>query len=170
VAEQRAAVACVAAGVAWLALVVASALDLSGSAYHAAMGVALAWLVFAWWFFGRLWSARGPRARAGFWLVLGGLVLATVGAPFEASGLFVLGVFAMLVGGPTAAVGLRRSGLPFWALALVCLIGFGVLCGDLFTDAPLPAALGGIGFFAAGWIALGLLLRRRPYAFSSTPT
>ena len=167
---QRAAVACVAAGVVWLGLLVASALDLSASAYHAVMGVALAWLVVAWWLFGRLWSARGSRARAGFWIVLVGLALAAVGAAFEAGGAFVFGVFAMLVGGPTAAVGLRRSGLPLWALALVCFVGFGVLFGDLFMDAPLLAAAGGIGIFAAGWIALGRLLWQQPYAFSSTPT
>jgi hypothetical protein len=158
--------------VVWLALLVASVLDLSGSVYHAVMGVALAWLVLAWWLFGRLWSSRTPRARAGFWVVLVGLALAAIGAPFEAGGAFVLGVFLMLVGGPTAAVGLRRSGLPLWALALVCFVGFGVLCGDLFMDAPLLAAAGGIGLFGAGWIALGTLLWRRPfpYAFSSTPT
>lgn len=168
-AERRAAVACVAAGVAWLALVAGSAL-LSSQWYHVLMGVALVVMAAAWWLVGRDWRRRGFRARNGFWLVLVGLVLSAVGAPLEAGGPFLLGVLLLLVGGPTAAVALRREALPFWALVLICLLGFGVLFGDLFMDAPLLAALGGIGFFGAGWIALGVLLSRQPYAFSSTPT
>jgi hypothetical protein len=174
VAERRAAVACIAAGVAWLALVPASVLlrgdDLSGAGYHRVMAVALWLLVAAWWYFGRAWRPEGFRARNGFWLGLAGFALAAVGAPFEAAGPFLLGVLLLLVAGPTAAVALRRAALPLWALALICLVGFGVLFGDLFAEAPLAAAAGGIGFFAAGWIGLGMLLWRQPYAFSSTPT
>jgi hypothetical protein len=74
------------------------------------------------------------------------------------------------VGGPTAAVALRRSGLPLWLLALVTLLGFGVFAGNALHESPLVAAAIGLGLFAAGWIGLGALLSRRPYAFSSTPT
>ena len=166
----RAAVACVAAGVAWLLLVPASALDLSSSAYHGMMAGALVVAAVAWWLVGRTWPRGDLRARSSFWLVLAGFALTAAAAVLEAGGLFVLGLFLLLVGGPTAAVALRRAGLPFWALVFVCLLGFGVLGGDLCVDAPPLAALGGLGLFAAGWIALGLLLRERPYAFSSTPT
>ena len=169
IADRRAAFACVAAGVAWLVLVPASQL-FSSDGYHLLMGVALVVLGAAWWLVAQGLRSRGFRARNGFWLVLAGLVLAALGAPFEAGGPFLLGVLVLLVGGPTAAVALRGGTLPFWALALVCLVGFGVLFGDLFMDAPFLAALGGIGLFGAGWIALGWFLRDSPYAFSSTPT
>jgi hypothetical protein len=168
VAARRAAVACVAAGLAWLGLIPATALSDTG--FRRVMAGALVVLAVAWWLFGRLWHPSGARARHGFWLVQAGLVLAAAGAPIESGGLFVLGVFVLLVGGPTAAVALRRSGLPLWALALICFVGFGVLCGDLFLDAALAAAAFAYGVVAAGWIGLGTLLWRRPYAFSSTPT
>lgn len=173
-AQRWSAVAFVAAGIAWLDLVPTAALVqrdvLSGAAYHGVMAVALAISAVAWWLVGRLWRREGFQARNGYWLVLAGLVVAAPGALVEAGGLLVLGILLMLVGGPTAAVALRRERLPFWALAFVCLVGFGVLCADLFVDAPLLAAALGLGAFAAGWVAFGVLLQRRPYAFSSTPT
>jgi hypothetical protein len=197
---RRAAIAAVAAGFAWLALVPASQLfredELSYAGYYRVMAVPLLGFALAWRWVGRLWSPEAPRARWGNRIVLAGLALAFAGTAlefwgswlldeeisYEAAegegwwgsnagwGLFLFGFLLLLVGGPTAAVALRRRRLPFWVLALVTLLGFGIFAGNGFHEAPLPWALLGLGVFAAGWIALGVLLWRRPYAFSSTPT
>jgi hypothetical protein len=200
VAERRAAVACIAAGAAWLALVPASVLfrdgDLSYGGYFRLMAVPLALFVVAWWLLGRVWSWSSPRARWGYRLVLVGLALAFVGDTLEFWGswlldepvsrdapsdawwgsnagwsLFLFGFLLLLVGGPTAAVALRPARLPFWALALVTVLAFGILVGNALHDASLLTAAIGLGIFGAAWIGLGVvLLRRPPHAFSSTPT
>jgi hypothetical protein len=198
VVARRAAVACVAAGLGWLALVPASALfrdgALSYGGYYRVAAVPLGLFVVAWWLLGRVWSWSSPRARWGYRLVLAGLALAFAGDALEFWGswlldeeiaierpgdawwgsnagwsLFLFGFLLLLVGGPTAAVALRPARLPFWVLALVTLIGFGIFGGNAFHESSLPVAAVGLGLFGAGWIGLGLVLRRR-YAFSSTPT
>jgi hypothetical protein len=189
----RAGVACVAAGVAWLLLVPATALArsdaLSYNGYGRLTAVPLALLAVAWYLVGRVWQPESLRARNGSWLILAGLVLAWAGTTLEFWGswlldeptsqdvsgagedawwgsdlgwtLFLLGFLLLLVGGPTAAVALRRtSRLPFWGLAFVCLLGFGVLFGNVLRESRLVPALVGLGLFALGWIGLGLLVRR----------
>jgi hypothetical protein len=199
VAARRAAVVCWAAGAAWLALVPASALfrddALSYGGYYRVMAVPLGLFVAAWWLFGRVWSWSSPRARWGYRLVLAGLALAFAGDTLEFGGswlldeeiaferadeawwgsnagwsMFLFGFLLLLVGGPTAAVALRPARLPWWAFLLVTAIGFGILAGNALHEASLPVAAIGIGLFGAGWIGLGVLLWRRAYAFSSTPT
>jgi hypothetical protein len=199
VAARRAAVACVAAGLAWLALVPASALfrdaELGYAGYGRIMAVALVLFVVAWWLLGKVWSWSSPRARWGYRLVLAGLALAAAGTVLEFWGswvvdepiaydtptdvwwgsnaggsIFLLGFLLLLVGGPTAAVALRPARLPFWVFALVTVLGFGILAGPAMHDASLLVAAVGLGLFGAGWIGLGATMWRRAYAFSSTPT
>jgi hypothetical protein len=190
---RRAAVACVAAGVAWLVLVPATAFarsgDLSYGGYFRLAALPLALFAVAWYLVGRIWRPQAPRGRNGRRLVLAGLALAWAGNTLEFWGsflldeptseqasetgedawwgsdagwtLFLLGFLLLLVGGPTSAVALRRtSRLPFWALALVCLVGFGLFVANLVREARLAVALVGLGLFALGWIGLGVLLWR----------
>jgi hypothetical protein len=190
---RQAAVACLAAGIAWLLLVPATALArsdaLSYNGYARLTALPLALFAVAWYLVGRVWQPESLRSRNGWRLVLAGLALAWAGTTLEFWGsfvldeptsedvsgtgadawwgsdlgwtLFLLGFLLLLVGGPTTAVALRRtSRLPFWALAFVCLVGFGVLFGNVLREARLVPALVGLGLFGLGWIGLGLLVRR----------
>ena len=65
---------------------------------------------------------------------------------------------ALFAGGPTAAVALRGA-LPFWALALIALVGFGVLSATLLDEASPLATVPVFGAFGLGWVGLGLLVR-----------
>ena len=188
-----AAVACLASGAVWLALVPATVLarsgDLSYDGYFRLMALPLGLFAVAWYLVGRAWQPETVRGRNGWWLVLAGLALVWAGTTLEFWGswlldeptsheasetgeegwwgsdlgwtLFLLGFLLLLVGGPTAAVALRRSSrLPFWALAFVCVLGFGVFLANLLREARLLPALVGLGLFGLGWIGLGLLVRR----------
>jgi hypothetical protein len=169
------------------ALVRSDAVSYNG--YFRLMALPLALFAVAWYLVGRAWQPETVRGRNGWWLILAGLVLAWAGTTLEFWGawlldeptshdvsgtsadawwgsdagwtLFLLGFLLLLVGGPTAAVALRRtSRLPFWALAFVCLVGFGVLFGNVLRESRLVPALIGLGLFALGWIGLGVLVRR----------
>jgi len=186
------AVACVAGGVAWIALAAAAQArhggDLGYEAYFRLMAVPL--VLFAVGFHGvwREWHPQDPRARWGTRVVLAGLALAAAGTTLEFWGvlvqdeptahdahggdawvgsdvgwsMFMLGFFALLVGGTTAAVRIWRSTpYPRWLGTLVLLMGFGVLAGNLFSDEALFVTLPVFGAFGAGWIALGRWLWRR---------
>ena len=93
------------------------------------------------------------------------------GAPDEAgwwgsdvgSALVLFGVMALFAGGPTAAVALRGA-LPFWASrADRARSGFGVLSAHASsTRRRRLATVPVFGAFGAGWLALGLLVRRSP--------
>ena len=191
--SRQAAIACVLAGLGWLALVPATVLarsdDLSYGGYFRLAALPLALLALAWFLVGRVWRPESMRGRTGWAVILAGFALACAGTTIEFWGsflldeptseqvsgtgedawwgsdvgwaLYVLGFVCLLVGGPTAAVALRRtSRLPFWALALVCLVGIGALLGNVLREARLTAALVGLGLFGLGWIWLGVRLWR----------
>jgi hypothetical protein len=171
------------------ATVFARSEDLSYDGYFRLMALPLGLFAVGWYLLGRVWQPETLRGRNGWWLVLAGLALAWAGTTLEFWGswllgeptsheasetgeeawwgsdlgwtLFLLGFLLLLVGGPTAAVALRRtSRLPFWALAVICVLGFGVFFGNLLRESRLLPALVGLGLFAAGWIGLGVLVRR----------
>jgi hypothetical protein len=112
-------------------------------------------------------AAAGPRARLGGVGVAAGLAAAGVGIALDAGGVeagfgaFNLGFLLLLVSGPTLAVGLRRErAAPLWLAAFLVVVGFGALLGSVLADASLPAALAGLGLFAAGWLGLAWRLAR----------
>jgi hypothetical protein len=184
--------ACVAGGAAWIALAAAAqarASDHLGyEAYFRLMAVPLVLFAAGFYGFWREWSPRDPRARWASVTVLLGLVLCAAGTALEFWGvllqdlptahdanggdawagsdigwsMFMIGFFALLVGGPTVAVRIWRSTpFPRWLGVFVLLLGFGILSGNLLGEQPLYVTLPVFGVFAAGWIALGrwLLLR-----------
>lgn len=161
---------------------------LSYGGYFRLAALPLALFAIAWYLVGRVWRPESLRGRTGWSVVLAGFALACAGTTLEFWGsflldeptseqvsgtedawwgsdvgwtLYVLGFLSLLVGGHTAAVALRRtSRLPFWAFALVCVVGIGALLGNVLRESRLTAALVGLGLFGLGWIWLGVLLWR----------
>ncbi len=75
--------------------------------------------------------------------------------------IFVFGFLTLLIGGIVAALGLHRAGIgPVWLRAFAAILGLGVLAGNLFGLEPLGLSVPGLGLYAAGWIAVGLLALR----------
>jgi hypothetical protein len=161
--------------------------ELSFEGYYRGVAVPLVLLALAWGLLWPVWRPQDLRARFGYGLTLAGLALAATGTALEfwagwaageesarrpgapdevgwwgsdvGSALFLFGVMALFAGGPTAAVALRGA-LPFWALALIALVGFGVLSATLLDDSSPVATVPIFGAFGLGWTALGILLRR----------
>jgi hypothetical protein len=73
---------------------------------------------------------------------------------------FVFGMLTLLVGGLTAAAGMRKNHLrPTWVPAFIAALGIGVLAANLFAlESVLLSVV--LALYAAGWIAFGLFVRR----------
>ena len=164
--------------------------DLGYDAYYRIVAVPLVLFAVAFFVLGRRWRPRTDRGRLALWVTLGGLVLVAAGTFLEfwvvllqdaptahqAAGsgerafwgsdagwfLFVLGLFALFVGGPTAAVAIARErAFPRRVQVLVALLGLGVILANVLREAPPAATIPLFGAFAGGWLALGVLLARR---------
>ncbi len=75
---------------------------------------------------------------------------------------FIIGMLTLLVGGVTAAAGMKRNHLgPAWVPAFIAALGIGVLAANLFALQSALLSVPVLALYAAGWIAFGLLIRRR---------
>lgn len=75
---------------------------------------------------------------------------------------YAIGMLVLLVGGLTAAAGMLRHRVrPTWLIAFTATLGVGVLAANLFALQAVLLSVPVLAIYAAGWIAFGLLTRRR---------
>jgi hypothetical protein len=164
---------------------------LSYDGYNRLLAVPLVWFLVAVATAPRALAVPGRSVRAGFLAAAVGVGLLVAGNVVEFYGVllqeepnayaaarageadhwvgsdigwlvFGIGMLVLLLGGLTAAAGLQRYHFrPSWVIAFTATLGFGVLAANLFALQSAFFSVPVLALYATGWIAFGVLTRRR---------